>query len=146
MTANPGTVPAGGGNVTIAVADENDGNVPLTGVYFTLTGVPAFTGSPLTMTKTGEIVGNGDAVMDPGEIWTFGNTVFISTDTSFTAVGHGFSGALDITGPAETRTIVVNIPHVPAVSTMSIVLLIVVFAGGITLFAWQRRRHNQISR
>jgi hypothetical protein len=126
------------------VTDINDGDLPITGPYFTLTGVPAFPGSPATMTKVSDD-GNHDAVMDPGETWIFSYTVNITTETSFTAVGHGMAGGSDITGPSETRTMVVSPPPVPASTNLGIALMILVFGGAIAIFGLQRRRRSQNS-
>jgi hypothetical protein len=144
VTANTTTVPKGGGNVTITVTDTNDGTVQLTGVYFTLSGVPQFLGGPINMTRGADIVGNNDAFMDPGDVWRFTASVPISQSTILTAVGHGTGNGVDVTGLSETGSVSINLPPpVPASSNLGIGILIVGLAGAVTFFGWQRRRRSQ---
>jgi hypothetical protein len=46
--------------------------------------------------------------MNPGATWTFTASVPISTATILTAIGHGFFGSIDVTGPSETGTVTIQ--------------------------------------
>jgi hypothetical protein len=150
MTADPNTVSDVGGDVLITVTDLNDGNVPITGATFYLTGNPALSPTPVTMTHSASDPGDNNphnGILDPGETWTFTATVHIDGATAFTATGHGFFGNTDVTGLSETGAITVSTPPpIPASSNLSLGLLIVGFAGAITFFGFQRRRRSQQSR
>ncbi len=79
-----------GGNVWLTIADTNDGDVNLTNCY-----VELYEGSILiaTLDKNSiEFQGVDDPVvgeMDAGETWTWLIQLTVSSDTTYTAVGHG---------------------------------------------------------
>jgi len=142
MTALPMTLPPGGGEVTVTVVDKNDGTIPITGAYFMLDSNPALPGLPHLMTPSGD---DGNGTLDPNESWTFTYNVFVPNYALFTAVGHGFVGNFDVTGPSETGTAAVNTP-VPANSNLSIWLMVAGLTGAIVVFGLLRRRHSKLSR
>jgi len=138
ITATPASLPAGGADVTIKVVDLNDGDVAITGAYFVLSSSP---GGVL-----GHMSPDGVTIL-PGATQEFTYTVpNVTVDTLFTAVGHGFAGTFDVSGPSETGSVRVSPPPpVPGFSSLSIGLLIAGLTGALTFFGWQRRKRSQAS-
>jgi hypothetical protein len=144
ISAYPSVLPVGGGDILITVWDTNDGTVDVTSPQVALTGNPAIPGSTVIMTPVATNLGNL-VTMSAGATWTFTATVHITQATTFTATGSGMANGVSVAGASETRILVVGSPGVPASSNLGLGLLILAFAGGITVFGWQRRRNSQKS-
>ena len=83
--------------VELTISEENTGKVPLTDVYVELFADGVMTGN-LTHSSAEFGGGNSDAILDPGETWTWTVARTITKTTTFVAVGHGLDPTeLDIT-------------------------------------------------
>jgi len=95
-----------GENVTLTICEENTGQVDLTSVS-----VDVSTGDTLAYPPDTDS-GNGDSVLDPGEIWCWSITVTPSTTTVYSATGRGTDPAGKIITypeyPSEYAEITVN--------------------------------------
>jgi len=83
--------------VKLTISEENTGYLPLTEVHVELFADGAKINT-LTHASASPTVGNGDNVLEPGEIWTWTVNRTITDDTVFEAVGHGLDPSeVDIT-------------------------------------------------
>jgi len=91
------TIP--GGNVILTITEKNTGDDPLTSVYVRVDNGSSYVDLDVTDASwTSDY--NGDAILDPDETWTWTLQVTISTDTTFTATGHGIDSlGNDVTVP-----------------------------------------------
>jgi hypothetical protein len=95
ITPSPTTVLAGG-TVSLTVTEHNNDTIgALTGVNVVVSSVPGTTtpAMPLTLLHSSAYLtsdGNGDAILDGGETWTWIVTgVVVNANTTFTANGDG---------------------------------------------------------
>ena len=79
-----------GGSVTLTVSEENDGDVPLTGVHVEVWDDGTMIADLNETSATWSSDLNGDAILDPGETWswTLDSGALIAA-TTFTADGYG---------------------------------------------------------
>ena len=82
---------------TLTISEKNTGCVSLTGAYVEVFADGVMTGN-LTHSSAEFGGGNSDAILDPGETWTWTVARTITKTTTFVAVGHGLDPTeLDIT-------------------------------------------------
>ncbi len=110
-TANPTSLPFGGGSVTYTYVVTNPGNVSLNTV--TVTDVISST-STTACTPTGPVKtgGDQDANLDPGETWTYTCTKTITVSTNNTATAIGYFGE-DSVSAIASASVTVGLPQPP---------------------------------
>ncbi len=110
-TANPTSLPFGGGSVTYTYVVTNPGNVSLNTV--TVTDVISST-STTACTPTGPVKtgGDDDANLDPGETWTYTCTKTITVSTNNTATAIGYFGD-DSVSAIASASVTVGLPQPP---------------------------------
>jgi uncharacterized membrane protein len=89
-----------GDTVDLTVTETNTGNAPLDNVSVTVTGGSLNVTLDETDPSWDDGAGNGDAVLDPGETWTWTiSGVVVNAQTTFTVTGYGEDDGTAITYP-----------------------------------------------